>query len=110
MIRRMLSGAAALLLFVQLSLSGVVMPCGTPVNASAAGHQEGHGGHAPAPSPGDDSPAPSHCLTVAPCSVVMVGVADGPSWEAPMVKAHIAADRALWSSVSKAPELPPPRV
>lgn len=86
------------------------MPCaGSTAVATAVSQPEGHGAHHS--NPADDTPGdPVHCITAAPCVFVMAAEGTPGTWEAPLVSTASDAEPGRLSSVSRAPELPPPRV
>lgn len=108
MVRRTLAAACAVVLLLQLSLSGVLMACGrsTAEPVATATHH-----HAPAaPEPGDaDERAPAHCLTMSPCVVVMDAPRAAAAIEGTRVAATRFAEPGDWRSVARVPDQPPPK-
>lgn len=109
MLRR-LAAALCLLLPLHVALAGLVAPCASGVAVHAESAPEGHG----TSHHGEDSaPEPVHgktgCLATATCSVVMIPNASVLATDMVPDDARDLSPVEAWASVTRAPELPPPR-
>ena len=121
MIRRRVTAVLTVVLSVQLWLVGASPLCRAghgpargPEASPAAGHVA-HAAHAPgtpvpAPDDGSRHQGGAGCALAAMCAVVMVAAPGEPVPAAvTAAESAVPAVAGRWASVTRAPELPPPR-